>query len=122
MKLKKITLMLLVFGSILFAQEKATLSGIITDKSNGETLFGASVYLKNTTIGVLTNEYGFYSISAPKGAYTLIVSFLGYNSNSKEIELDKDQKFDFELSENATQLEEVIILLKQKALILEDQK
>jgi len=109
MKLKKITLLFITFTSLLFAQEKATISGIIKDESNGETLFGASVFLKNTSIGVLTNEYGFYSISAPKGAYTLIISYLGYNSISKEIELDNDLKFDFELNENATQLNEVVV-------------
>ena len=109
MKLKKTPILFILFTSIFFAQEKATISGIITDKSNGETLFGASVYLKNTTIGVLTNEYGFYSISAPKGTYTLMISYLGYNSISKEIALENDQKLEFELNESATQLNEVVI-------------
>lgn len=109
MKLKKIPILFILFTSILIAQEKATISGIIKDESNGETLFGASVFLKNTSIGVLTNEYGFYSISVPKGNYTLVISYLGYNSISNEIELYRDQNLDFELNENATQLNEVVI-------------
>ena len=36
-------------------------SGIIKDATNGETIYGATVYLKGTTIGTLSNEYGFYS-------------------------------------------------------------
>jgi len=109
MKLKKIPILFILFTSILIAQEKATISGIIKDESNGETLFGASVFLKNTSIGVLTNEYGFYSISVPKGNYTLVISYLGYNSISNEIELYIDQNLDFELNESATQLNEVVI-------------
>ena len=49
-------------STLTFGQQNYTISGTITDKSNGETLFGASVFLMETTIGGVTNEYGFYSI------------------------------------------------------------
>ncbi len=91
------------------AQGNYTLSGTVKDQSNGETLFGASVFLKGTTVGVITNEYGFYSISAPKGTYTLIVSYMGYLEISKEVVLDTNQKIDFEIEEFSTRLEEVVV-------------
>lgn len=109
MKLKKITLLLIVFTSFLYGQERHTISGIIKDASNGETLFGASVFLKDTSIGVLTNEYGFYSLTAPTEKYTLVITYFGYATIEQEIDLSKEQKFDAELSENATQLKEVVI-------------
>jgi len=107
--LKKIFLLIILITTSIVAQERHTISGIVTDARNGETLFGASVYLKTTSIGVLTNEYGFYSISAPKGTYTLVISYLGYDTVINDIELKRDQKLDFELIENSTQLKEVLI-------------
>ena len=99
----------LIFMSFMSAQETYTIRGTIKDFKNGETLFGASVYLKGTTNGSMTNEYGFFSITAPKGSYTLIISYLGYEDISKEIILNKDQTLDFEIKESLTQLNEVVI-------------
>lgn len=107
--MKKIFLLIILISTSIVAQERYTISGIVKDARNGETLFGASVYLKTTSIGVLTNEYGFYSISAPKGTYTLVISYLGYDNVINEIEFKSDQKLDFELTENSTQLKEVLI-------------
>jgi len=92
-----------------FAQESYTLSGTITDKNNGETLFGASVFLTGTTIGVVTNEYGFYSMTAPEGEYTLNISYMGYAEVSQKLTHDGNQKIDFEISEFANELQEVVV-------------
>ncbi|MGS0528244.1 TonB-dependent receptor [Zobellia nedashkovskayae] len=91
------------------AQENYTVSGKITDQVNGETLFGASVFLEGTTIGVVTNEYGFYSITAPEGTYRLHISYMGYSDKYQAVTLDKSQQFDFEISEASTELEEVVV-------------
>ena len=91
------------------AQVSYTLSGTITDHSNGETLFGASVFLKGTTIGVVTNEYGFYSLTAPEGDYTLNIAYMGYTDINQQISFDTNQQLDFEISESSTALEEVIV-------------
>ena len=90
--MKNIFLTFIIFTTILSAQERYTVSGTITDGSNGETLFGASVFLEGTTIGVTTNEYGFYSITAPKGNHNIIISYIGFTELKKGIALDRDQK------------------------------
>ena len=97
------------------AQEKNTIRGTISDQSNGEILFGTTVYLKGTTIGAITNEYGFYSLTAPKGTYTLIVSYIGYLEISQEIDLNKDLLLNFEIKEAENILEEVVITAKDKS-------
>ena len=99
--------------SFTYAQNNFTVSGTLRDQINGETLFGASIYLKGTTIGAVTNEYGFYSISAPGGNYTLVFSYMGYKENSMEINLDRDQKIDMELEEFSTQLQEVEVVAEE---------
>ena len=115
--MKKFALLFILFTSILYAQERHTISGIVKDASNGETLFGASVFLKNTSIGVLSNEYGFYSITATSGNYTLVISYLGYTSIEQEIDLSNEQKFDAELEVNSTQLKEVVITSDQSEVV-----
>jgi len=90
------------------AQESYTISGTITDKNNGETLFGASVLLGGTTIGGITNEYGFYSITAPAGEYILRISYMGYNEVNMMINLERDLKNDVVVSEFSTELDEVV--------------
>lgn len=98
-----------LFTTAAIAQSDHTISGTITDKSNGETLFGASVFLKGTTLGVVTNEYGFYSLTAREGDYTLTISYLGYSEISQEVALTNNQKLDFEIAEFSTALEEVVV-------------
>lgn len=96
-----------------FAQENFTLSGILKDASNGETVFGASVILKGTSIGTISNEYGFFSITAPSGTYTIVLSYMGYATVSREITIDKNQKIDFEITESNTALDEIIITAEE---------
>ncbi|MCK5638596.1 MAG: TonB-dependent receptor, partial [Flavobacteriaceae bacterium] len=103
----------ILFSVLLSAQDKYTVNGIIKDAQNGETIFGASVYFKNTNTGVLTNEYGFYSITGTGGTYTLIISYMGYDEVVQELILDKDQKIDLELTESTNTLDEVVVVAEE---------
>ena len=105
--------MSILFSVLLSAQDKYTVNGIIKDAQNGETIFGASVYFKNTNTGVLTNEYGFYSITGTGGTYTLIISYMGYDEVVQELILDKDQKIDLELTESTNTLDEVVVVAEE---------
>ncbi len=111
MRYSKVILLLILSITSLtaIAQQKYSVSGTIKDFSNGETLLGATVYLKDTSIGTVTNEYGFFSITAPEGNYTLIVNYIGYDQITREIQLTQDQKVSFELNEATAQLDEVIV-------------
>lgn len=102
-----IMLLLIPFTGI--SQSKFTISGTLKDNANGETLFGATVFLKGTSIGTMTNEYGFYSLTAPEGKYTLSISYIGYASIEKEIQLTENIKFNASLKEDTNVLDEVVI-------------
>jgi len=90
-------------------QEKFTLSGTIKDVSTGETLLGATIIIKDKNKGVVTNEYGFYSITLLKGTYTLQVSFVGYETKEIEIDLNEKRKLNIDLKPSENELEEVIL-------------
>ncbi|CAM3980255.1 TonB-dependent receptor [Flavobacterium sinopsychrotolerans] len=108
---KKIITFLVVLLSTLssFGQEKFTLSGTIIDANSNETLIGVNVVIPELKTGVTTNEYGFYSITIPKGNYTIQISYLGYLTISESISLNQNIKNNFNLFSNETALQEVII-------------
>ncbi|MEQ8219344.1 MAG: TonB-dependent receptor [Arenibacter sp.] len=101
--------LLLLFSTNLFSQERFTLSGTITEIASNETLIGVTVAVPSLSTGVITNEYGFYSITLPKGSYELHISSLGYRDIIQTIDLSLDQKINFQLFEVAEQLEEVVV-------------
>jgi hypothetical protein len=108
---KRILVIILSLGAIVtHAQNKFSISGTISDKSNGETLIGATVSLKGSNTGTTTNEYGFYSLTIPSGEYTLLFSYLGYASKEQTIQLSADTKLNMELSDEAAQLAEVVVI------------
>jgi hypothetical protein len=101
-----------------FAQSKNKfiVSGTIKDAQTGETLIGASVVLSATTrSSAITNSYGFYSLNAEVGSYTITISFAGYQTESTTIELDKNIQKDISLQLIKGQLETVVISSKKKA-------
>ncbi|MCX7727921.1 MAG: TonB-dependent receptor [Bacteroidia bacterium] len=103
------TVFLISIFQILHAQEKFTIKGYIKDKKNGEALIGAIVQKKGTSIGVSTNEYGFYSLTLPKGEHTIVFSYLGYISIEKTLFLSENQTLNIELEERENVLQEVEI-------------
>lgn len=89
--------------------KKFTISGNIKDKSNGEELPGATVYVKGSQTGTVTNAYGFYSLSLQPGNYTLIYSYVGYNLIEKNIQLSADITWNVELELKQEVLQEAVI-------------
>ncbi len=105
-------LFLLVFVLSLLgfrAQDEFTISGTVKDAGTGEGLIGASIKIADQPRGSITNMYGFYSLTLPKGTYTLVYSYLGYKSVSKKIDLDKNIRLDVELEEDVATFDEVVI-------------
>ncbi len=91
------------------AQDKFTLSGKITDQHSNETLIGVNIIFPELQTGTITNEYGFYSITLNKGSYNFQISYLGFNSISENIIIDKNQTLNFKLTESTETLEEIVI-------------
>lgn len=71
-----------------FGQTTRTISGFVCDSESGEALVGASVVLKGTRLGAVTNASGFFSIpDVSSGKKTIRVSFMGYDSRSMELSM-----------------------------------
>lgn len=108
---KKINIFLIILFTTFtsFSQDKFTLSGTIKDSKNNETLIGVNVYIPVLKIGTTTNEYGFYSITVPKGEHQIEISYLGYQTIQQTINLNQNTKNNFAISESGEELQEVII-------------
>ncbi len=101
-------LSLLVSISVV-AQEKHTINGYVSDASDGETLIGATVFVKEIAGGNVTNVYGFYSITLPPGTYTVEYRYIGYATQTKTITLTTDQRVDVSLNSDDLILQEVVV-------------
>jgi hypothetical protein len=113
--IKKIILLIVLLSSILsFSQEKFTLSGTIADLKTKETLIGVNVFILETKTGITTNEYGFYSITLPKGEYTISISYVGYQFIEEKVSLNTNIKKNFLISESSQLLKEVVIVDNKK--------
>ena len=89
--MKKILFILLLFiPSVFYAQEKFTLSGFVSDKNNGENIIGVNIFCKELKQGVVSNTFGFYSLTLPAGNYEISFSYIGYKTQVYNLNLEKD--------------------------------
>lgn len=110
--LRKIALVLALMTSFyaVEAQQKYTISGTVTDASTGESILAANVAIKEIGKGVATNLYGFYSISLPAGTYTVLYSFIGFETFERSVNLSSDTSINVELKSQviATDVVEIV--------------
>ena len=110
MKTKHILLALYIMMSVsLLGQDKYSISGHVTDAATGEEQIGATIYIVELKSGTVTNNYGFYSLTLPKGEYHIRFSYVGYNTVEKTINLTGNRELSVELKTLETSLDEVVI-------------
>ena len=86
-----------------------TVSGYVTDAVAEETMIGATLYDHASGSGTVTNAYGFYSLTLPKGAADITVSYVGYASQQQHLVLSRDTVINFALHSRSA-LEEVTVV------------
>jgi hypothetical protein len=96
------------------SSKEYTISGSLRDKDSGEDLLYATVFIKNTTIGTTTNEYGFYSLTLEEGEYTIVYSYMGYTNVEKSITLKANAKQNVEMSSTSQKIEEVVVTAERQ--------
>ncbi|MDH6355649.1 hypothetical protein M2132_001994 [Dysgonomonas sp. PH5-45] len=113
--MKKITrlyfllLSFVLFPSAIYAQ-MFTVKGTVTDAKTKEALIGVPIMVKERSgTGTPSDTDGKYSLTLPKGEYTLLVEYMGYEKTQVKIVLNKNITRDLELSSSSVNLDEVII-------------
>ena len=87
----------------------ANMAGYVRDDKTGEPIIGVSLYIDQPRIAVQTDQYGYYSITLPKGRHVLNVQSLGKRDTRRLIMLYGDGKLNIELHDQVLTLKEVII-------------
>jgi outer membrane receptor for ferrienterochelin and colicin len=107
------TLLIFIFSLILTsatAQQKISVSGVITDFQTGQPVLYANIAFKELGIGTSSNEKGEFVInSVPVGTYTFIVTYIGYKEYSIRVTLKKDVNLKIKLHKQSLGLKEVTV-------------
>lgn len=111
MRIKTFTFLLiqLLLTMTIYAQQKYTISGYVTEKGSKETLPGATLFFPLLKTGTTTNNYGFYSITlASQDSLIMVCTFIGFSARQFTFRLDKDMNINIEMS-NSIELQEVVV-------------
>ena len=109
-KKKALITAVLVVISLVGMAQNFTISGRVKDAANGEDLIGAAIVVQGMEgTGVVTNTYGFYSLTLPKGSYNIAIQYIGYQTVVKTVELNRDIELNIELAEESESLQEVVV-------------
>jgi outer membrane receptor for ferrienterochelin and colicins len=108
-RILQISIFFLFIPSIIFSQG-VSLSGYVTGKDSS-SVTGATIIMKGTTYGTVTDKKGFYKINKIKpGTYTVRVSFLGFETQERSVAiLNENSHIDFSLRESNIDLNEVVV-------------
>ena len=109
---------LFLYPFFITAQNTFTLNGYVEDAGSKEKLISAIIYDIGSKQGVLTNNYGFYSLTLPRGEKTVTISFVGYETQQLKINLRRDTVINFQLK-TAAELQTVEISAKRQDRIEE---
>lgn len=113
-KLLCITIFVSLTMTIL-ASGKHSISGTISDISNGESLVGSTVLVKELQgVGVSSNAYGYFSLTLPEGKFTLVISYLGYKTVEIPVAFSENKQYNVRLTPDTQQLNDFEISAQSK--------
>lgn len=115
-QIRKTAILLFILSNLasLFAQKNFTISGYVKEAKSGEILEGAGVYFKDSEYGAYSGDFGFYSLSAPAGEYTLIVEYVGYKTQEIKLSFREDKSLNFNMENDVMNSNEVLITDERK--------
>jgi hypothetical protein len=87
----------------------ATLSGYVRNIKSGEAIAGASIYVATTKSGVATDQFGYFTLSLPRGRHILNIRGIGMRDTRRQLILYSDGKLNIEMQEQVNSLKEVKI-------------
>ena len=90
-------------------QNEVILNGFITDGKTGENVVAANVAVEKSSINVLTDQYGYFSLSLPKGRYVIDIQSLGMKDTKRQVQLYGDGKLNIDMQSQILTIRNVVI-------------
>ncbi|MEZ4771603.1 MAG: TonB-dependent receptor [Bacteroidia bacterium] len=94
----------------------ATIAGYVRDIKTGEPLEGVTIFKQNPVQGTITDAYGYFVLTLPKGQYDLLFRYVGRKNTQRKIDLLGDGKLDVEMEEEIIALKEVLIVNERSSV------
>jgi hypothetical protein len=89
--------------------QQPMLSGYVKDAQTNEPLVGAIIHIREAKRNAVADNKGFYSVTLLPGNYSITASYIGYSSQEKLVEIKNADTKNFELQQQDTELEEVVV-------------
>lgn len=99
----------------------AIVTGFVRDLKNGEALAGASIILDNSYTGVVTDQFGYYSLTLKPGSHTMEVTSLGMKDTRRHLVVYGDGKLNVDLQEYIARLKNVTVVAERNSTIRSSQ-
>ena len=96
---------------------RSTIAGFVRNVASGEPIVGAAIYIENPRIGTVSDQFGYYSITLPRGRHELKIRSIGLKDTRRRIILYSDDKFNIEMEDDVIALKEVVIEAEKDANI-----
>lgn len=100
------------------AKSKVTLVGYVRDARSGEPIAGASIEVDSSSAGVLTDQFGHYSVTLPQGRHLLHINSFGMKATSRQILLYTDGNLNIDMTEYVASLKEVVVTATRLSNVL----
>ncbi len=91
-------------------KSETVLAGYVRDFKNGEAISGAIVFVDNSNVKIITDQFGYYTLRIPKGRHTLYVSSMGMKDTKRELQLYSEGKLNIEMNEYIASLKAVTVI------------
>ena len=104
-----------IFSLSISAQNTFKVDGYIIDDNSQLPITDANIYIEEINKGTTTNENGYFSLQVPEGTYSLLITYIGYKEEKKEILVNKNYSLSITLSSDTENLEEVILKQNKSA-------
>lgn len=93
----------------------AVLVGYVRDQKNGEAISGATVFVDNSNVKIITDQFGYYALRLPRGRHTLHVSSMGMKDTKRELLLFGEGNLSVEMDEYIASLKAVTVSTERKS-------
>ncbi len=116
---KIIVILILLVCALAKTFGQSDISGFVYDNESGESLIGANVFIKEVSSGASSNISGYFVISnIPAGTYTLITSYVGYQSKTEKIKVPENKNLELEirLSPSTIETDEVVVTTQSEEI------
>ena len=111
MKTLAIQFFILLVSVGTYGQAKFTISGVISDAESGEALIGANIYNSAQSVGTITNNYGFFSLTLPENdSLVIVISHLGFEPQVKRLRFRENIELSTKLTYGSIDLDELVVV------------